>query len=188
MKTLRFTIVLALLCVLLAACGATVGTAARSSVSKFDNSRDVWIAPHGANCGMTMVCTMIGAEWNSAHPHDAALQVQVFGAYTAIRAAEVRIDGQTYVLQPDHDTTHFSNPMLNSGNPGLATTTEQSDRYYATTLGFVRRMATATDVRLRVVTGDGTIDSIITSADADSKAHHALQRFLAKVDGAPGNR
>lgn len=176
MKT--FCVLLA--CIALAGCATTSGLSAHSEVSNFDGSRTVSIDPHGTWCGMRMnPCAMVGAQWNSAHPDSAFLDIEMIWQYTGIEGAEVNIGGQITRLTPSKYPTQFSNV-----DPGSAwgPMLRQSDQSFVVPLALIREMATAPDVRIRVDTTEGYDDGVIISPEHDSKAYYALQRFLAKVD------
>lgn len=174
-------IIAAAICVaLLSGCATTSGLKPETSISKFDNSRVVHIEPHGTWCGMRMTpCAMVGAEWNSAHPDVALVQIEMMWEYTNINAAEVNIDGHITHLEISHYTTQFNNPDPGSPMGALLRT---SDQMFVAPMSLVREMASAKDVRLRVDTSKGYDDGIINSAEHDSKAFYALQRFVSAVD------
>lgn len=189
MKTLRTLAIAATLAAAagLGGCGATAGTKAHIQTSTFDGSRTVYIEAHGTNCGMSMVCSMLGAQWNSAAPAQAQLVVETMGSYASINRAALNIDGQIIRLEPTATATQYRQSI--SQAPGtyssaIAALGRTSTQTFRAPLDLVRRMLAAKDVRLRVVTSETTIESTVFSPAADSKAHHALQRFVAQVDAA----
>ncbi|MGP1666889.1 MAG: hypothetical protein ACTS5I_13445, partial [Rhodanobacter sp.] len=156
-------------------------------ISSFDNSHTVWIEAHGTNCGMSMVCSMLGAQWTDSTPDKAMLVVQTMGSYAAITAAAVNIDGRIVVLPMPKSLTHYSQSLPQpSGqyNAAMAELGRTSTQGFDASLGLIRQILAAHSVKLRVQTSEVTIDSIVFTADKDSKAHHALKRFMAQVDAA----
>jgi hypothetical protein len=181
------TLFAVMLCFSLAGCGATVGLGARTSVSTFDGSRSVSIEPHGTNCGMSMVCTLVGAEWNSKHPEQAFLIIEYMGSYTSIQAAALNVDGQIIPISPEKgESTQFSNPEEYSGNLGLTQLARTSDRYFPVPLALIERISSSKSVKLRVRISETTIDSVIIDGQKDSKAFYALQRFLKEIAQVKG--
>lgn len=173
--------------VLLAACGATTGTNARSSTSAFDGSRTVYIEPHGTDCGMSMVCSSLGAQWNSKAPSQAVLVIETMGAYQSIDSASLNIDGHITHLDRSSGLTHFSQSVQQSAgtySSAIAELGRTSTQAFHGSLDLIRQMLGAHDVRLRVVTSEMTIDSVVFAAHKDSKSHHALERFMVRVNAA----
>lgn len=159
----------------LASCANTAGTAPTETRAGFDGARVVDIAPHGAAC-LSMPCVSLGAQWSSANPTSALLKVRLTGnAYTGIRRLELNIDGATRSLETSAGLTRFSSAV-----PPL----RDSDQVFGVPLATVQALATAKRAWVRVHTGDGYIDAAVIDGDADSKALHALRRFLAQQQGA----
>lgn len=173
---------------LLAACGATTGQAARTTVSTFDGARIVSIEPHSTDCNMAALCSLLGATWTSNVPGKAMLDVEVMTDYTGIQSASLNIDGRIVHLDAPESITHFKQvlpqPSAAPYNPGLAVLGRRSSKGFMVPLDLVRSILSAQDVRLRVATTDATIDSVVFGPDKDSKAHHALERFIAQLDQA----
>src|SRR5690606_31363564 len=103
MKKLLFAILLA--------AGSAQAADAKLAKDDFDGATRVWVDPHGLDCGMTMVCPLLGARWTSKLPDEAVLEVQVINAYAAIRTVKLNIDGEFIDLQATDpaDATRFSN-------------------------------------------------------------------------------
>lgn len=182
MKIMKYIVITGLM-LLLVGCGATVGLGAKTSTSTFDGSRSVSIEPHGTNCGMSMVCSSLGAEWNSRLKDQAMLVVECMGDYSSIDAASLNIDGEIIPLQ-SRVLTDYSNNMADSGanhSAAMDQLTRTSTRRYSVPLSLINRIAAAHSVKLRVVTSQVTIDSVVIDGSKDSKAYHALGRFLAQV-------
>lgn len=158
-----------------AGCATTAGTAPTETRAGFDGARVVDIAPHGAACS-SMPCVSLGAQWSSANPSSALLRVRLTGsAYTGIRRVDLSIDGATRALETSAGLTRFSSAV-----PPL----RDSDQVFGVPLATVQALATARRAWVRVHTGEGYIDAAVIDGDADSKAVHALRRFLAQQQGA----
>ena len=104
---MKRTAILLLVAAALAGCSTTSGTGPRISKSGFDGARIVTINPHGNAC-RSMICTGLGAQWNSKHPTDSILVVSLFNEVKAIVGAQLNIDGQVYDLSNAQPFTNFS--------------------------------------------------------------------------------
>lgn len=156
-------------------CATTTGNAPTSSRSGFDGARVVSIGPHGVACS-SMLCPAIGAEWNSKRPDSAVLHVSLFNAIVGINSAAINVDGATVELGRAQALTNFSRPgeMM-----------RESSNYFVVPMSLVRSITTAKRAWLRVSTTQGAVEDAIIDGSKDSKAYHALRRFLTEVD-APG--
>lgn len=159
---------------ILTGCATTSGTGPTVSRSGFDGSTVVDISPHGNDCS-SMTCTGLGAQWSSATPDAAILKVQVFNDITAITGAKLNIDGKVIDLEPLRGLTNFD-----TSTPGL----KISVKGYHVQLSDLRRISGAQRAWLRVSTPSGYIEDRIVEGPIDSKAFHAIKRFLAAVDQA----
>jgi len=166
---------LALTLLTLAGCATTIGTAPTDTRSGYDGARVVTISPHGGAC-TSMLCPMLGAQWTSKAPDLAVVTVRVSGAYLPINGARLMIDGKETALQPLPGVTNFAAPI-----PGV----RESSRDFTVPLATVRALAGAQKAWLRVGTTDGGTEVAIIDGATDSKALHAMRRFLAQVDGKP---
>lgn len=162
----------ALLCLSVAACATTDGLAAKSTTSGFDGARVVSIPAHGAACTQS-VCPGLGANWSSQLPTTAILTVSLFNDISGITGAAVNVNGETVTLKRLGVITNFSRP----GDP-----LRQSRADFAAPLQLVRQIAAADRAWLRVNTTDGYIEAAIVDGQTDSKALHAMRRFLAELD------
>jgi len=158
-----------------ASCANTVGLEATETRAGFDGARVVDMAPHGTACA-GMPCISLGAQWSSANPTSALLKVRLTGnAYTGIRRVELNIDGATSALETSAGLTRFSSTV-----PPL----RDSDQVFGVPLATVQAISTAKRAWVRVHTGEGYIDAAVIDGDTDSKALHALRRFLGQQQGA----
>jgi hypothetical protein len=164
----------------LSGCATTSGLSAKSSVSTFDGTRHVTIAPHGANCGMSMVCDGIGAEWTSSDKDRAMLFFTYWGEYRSIQGARFNIDGQIIDLAPGPNYTDFQSG--HTGNAALDISESTSTRGFLVPLSLVQRIEASKSVKLQLVMDNLTLDSIIIDGKTTSKAYYALGRFLAEID------
>lgn len=166
------TIVAALVLALLAGCSTTSGLDATVSHSGFDNARIVSIDPHGGAC-RSVICTGLGAQWNGKRPNQVILIVQIFNDIQAITGAKLNIDGEIHTLTIKETFTEFSRPgsMLQSSTKG-----------FLTSLDLVQKITNSKRTWLRVQTNSGSFEDAIIDGQTDSKAFHALKRFIAEVD------
>ena len=165
-----------LLTVLAAGCATTVGLDATETRSGFDGGRVVNIRPHGTAC-TGLPCISLGAQWHERSRAGALLEVQVTGdRYYGIQRAELSIDGRVLRL-PGRAVTRFD-------RTGTIPTMYDSRQSFGVTLQDLRDAASARRVWVRVHTLDGYVEAAIVDGATDSKALHALRRFLAQVDGA----
>lgn len=162
------------LAVALAGCANTSGTEPTETVAGFDKARVVNIAPHGVGCvGGVGPCLALGAEWSSAKPEGAVLTLLVLGPeYAGVQRLSIRADGQE---------TALTSARLSQFKPG-APPWRESTQTFSVPLDLVRKIAGGQNVWLRAHTTTGYIDAAVIEGQQDSKALHALRRFLASVD------
>lgn len=156
----------------LAGCTTTSGSAPQVSRSGFDGARVVSIQAHGLAC-RDMLCPGLGAEWNSRRPDMAVLSVHLFNAYAPITGAELSIGGRPAVRLHD--------PIMPTGlsySGGM----RQSSQAFAVPMALVREIAASDRAWLRVLTTSGAVEEAIVDGGTDSKALHALRRFVGQVD------
>lgn len=163
--------------VALASCSTTSGLAPRESTSGLDGARVVRIDPHGAACG-ALPCVSIGAEWNSKRPDTALALVAVTSSqFAGLRRLELNIDGRMVdVASQAGQPSQFTAP---------APTLRQSLQTFVVPLADLRAVTTAQRAWMRVTTLNGYVEHAIVDGATDSKALHALRRFVAQVDAAP---
>jgi hypothetical protein len=159
---------------LLAGCSTTDGLAPSVSHAGYDGARVVDIRPHGTASCTSMPCASIGAQWSSAHPDRATLYVRMTGAtYTGITGAKLSADGDERV---------FKSAILTRFDPGVGPVHRSSTQPFPVDLAFLRKVAQAKRSWLRVQTVEGYSDFAVIDGAEDSKALHAMRRFLALVD------
>jgi hypothetical protein len=176
MKT-TIALTLPALCLLLTACSTSTGLAPRTIRSGFDNNaRVVRIEPHAAapKGPMDVIHAGIGAEWHETKPDDVILIITVFNEITGISGAELNIDGDKMTL-PSLDLPTDMDP-----GDGIM---KKSSRPFFTSLGTVDRIIKSKRTWIRVQTPTGSLENAVIDGPTDSKAYHALIRFMDAVNG-----
>lgn len=171
MKTLIAVAVFAVVS-LFSGCGTTTGLSPSVSQGGFDNARSVSISPH-ANAISGMIGTAIGAQWSEAHSDHVILIVAVVNHYTGITGAALNIDGDKIELTPTPTVTD----MITTAG------VKWSTKGFVTNLDVVERIVKSKRTWIRVETPTGSMEDPIIDGAKDSKAYHALIRFLAAVKG-----
>lgn len=159
----------------LAGCATTSGLDPVVDHSGFDDAKTVTISPHGNDCD-SMVCTGIGAQWSEAHPNTVILIVNVFNDTTAVIDAKLNIDGELIELSKTRGVTDLEV----SGTAGIYV--RRSSKGFVTSTETVRKILDSKRTWLRVSTPTGYLEDPVIDGSADSKAYHALKRFMAEVD------
>lgn len=159
-----------------AGCATDVGLAPRVAKSGFDNARTVSIDVHGnVPTSMTnIIGTGLGAQWSEARPDQVILMVAVLNDYTGIVGAELNIDGEKLSLTKAGTVTE----MTSLGSY------RQSTNAFITSVGVAEKIVKSQRTWLRVQTPTGTMENAVIDGAKDSKAYHALKRFLVEVRGA----
>ncbi len=157
----------------LTACSTTAGLAPETATGGFEDAKTVKISEHGNAC-TSMVCTSLGAQWSGKHPADAILMVAIVNDIKAITGAQLNIDGQITTLPATAGVTAFSHiGAMKSSTKGFAVPLET-----------IRAITSAKRVWLRVLTPTGYLEDAVVDGATDSKALHALKRFLIAVDAS----
>lgn len=169
-------VMMALAIASLVGCATTSGLDATVSQSGFDGATTVSVPVHGTACGSTSgSCLGMGAQWSTARPQVVLLNVALLMDYQPILSAKLSVDDTIVSLDEMQGMTQFSR----IGDP-----VRTSTKYFAIPIGSLRRAVSANKVWLRVSTPSGTVEDRVIDGDVDSKAIHALRRFMAKVDAA----
>lgn len=158
---------------ILSGCSTTTGLAPKVGHSGFDNARTVSIRPHG-NAIKGMIGTGLGAQWNEAHKNKVIIIVAVFNEYTGITGAELNIDGNKYTLRETQTVTN-----LDAGGDIMKISTQG----FIADLEIVKRIIESKRTWLRVHTPTGVMEDAVIDGTQDSKAYHALKRFIDEVEG-----
>lgn len=160
----------------LAGCSTTSGTGPIVTRSGFDGARVVTINGH-SNASSSFVGTGLGAQWKSNNPTEAVLVVYIFNDIKGITGAQLNIDGKTYDLTTMRPFTNFSE---------FGAATKESRKGFLVPLDLVRKITTSQRTWLRVQTTAGNMENAVIDGQTDSKAYHALKRFLTAVDQGQG--
>jgi hypothetical protein len=149
---------------------STTGRAPQVGRSGFDNARTVTIEPH-ANTSTRVTATGLGAHWSAAWQDQVILEVAVFNLATGITNAELNIDGNKTTLERNGDVTDIDR----TGDVIISTNS------FKTNLATVEKILKSKRTWLRVGTPTGTLEDAVIDGPTDSKAFHALERFMAAV-------
>lgn len=169
---MKRTAILLVVVAALAGCSTTSGTGPRVSQSGFDGARIVTINPHGNAC-KSMTCTGLGAQWSSNNPSESLLVVTLFNETRAIVGAQLNVDGKVYDLSNAQPFTNFSD---------FGAATKESRKGFIVPTDLIRKVAASNRTWLRVTTTAGNFEDAVIDGQTDSKAFHALRRFLTSVD------
>lgn len=171
MKLMHFVLGFALVAVV-NGCGTTTGLSPKTAHSGFDNARTVDISPHGTISSGNSAGIGIGAQWNEAHKDQAILIFVVYLTYTGITGAELNIDGEKIALTPTATVTDMASDV---------TGMKSSAKGFVTKLDTVERIVRSKRTWVRLHTPTGTMESAVIDGAKDSKAYHALKRFMNDV-------
>lgn len=156
----------------LSGCSNTQGSSAKINRSGFDGAKSVSINGHSNAC-KTIICTGLGAQWTTNNPDYAVLVVYLFNEIKGIHGAQLSIDNKKYDLQIMNTMTDFND---------LRAATKESRQLFAVRLDLIRQIINSRNVWLRIQTNSGYIENAVVDGDIDSKAYHALKRFITAVD------
>lgn len=101
------------------------------------------------------------------------MTVKIFSEYAAISGAEINIDGKIINLSSPTSITVFSE----SGS-----VMQTSTKGFGVPLSVIEKILSAKRVWLRVHTPTGYIEDSVVEGDKDSKAFHALSRFIKTIN------
>jgi len=121
---------------------------------------------------LNVIATGIGAQWNQAHPNQVIFVIAIFNLQTAITGAELNIDGEKMALKLTGGITDTA-----AGGDIMKTST----RDFLTDLATVEKIIKSKRTWLRVHTPTGSIENAVIDGAKDSKAYHALIRFMDAV-------
>ena len=155
---------------LIAGCSTTSGLEPTVSHSGFENATTVSIEPHGNACD-SMICTGVGAQWSSSKPEQVILIMSIFNDYSGITDVQLNIDGEKIQLQPTRTVTDLSN------NSAIKTSTKG----FVTDIHVIDNILSSQRTWVRVHTPTGYLEDAIIDSGKDSKAYHALSRFMRDV-------
>lgn len=157
-------------------CSNHSGSSVDIGYSGFDNAKTVNIDPHGNICGLTEVCTGVGAQWNASEPEHAVMMIRIYHQYSAITGAEFNIDGEIVKLKT-RSSTDFNTYRIG------AQIFKESTNAFLTRVETIEKIISAKRVWLRIYTPTGHLENALIEDGKDSKAYHALNRFIDAVRG-----
>ncbi|MGQ8367131.1 hypothetical protein [Glaciecola sp. 1036] len=163
--------ILIILVFVIVGCGATSGKSVQVKQSGFNNSKVVFIEPHGGKCSMTQ-CLGLGAQWNSENPERVFIIVNSFLEYVAITGAKLSVDGEIVTLQQSQYTTTLTYEL------GL----RNSAKAFSADFDIIPKMLKAENIWLRMYTPNGYKEELIKSGTETTKAYHALERFAQNIN------
>lgn len=169
-----FALAAAVAALSLGGCATTSGTDASVSRSGFHQAAAVNIGAHATAqaAGLSSPMIGIGAQWQQQNPTAALLAVEMYAEIIGITGAALNIDGEIVTLQPLPGLTDFSK----------ASGIQVSRRMFSTDMATIKRVTTAKRVWVKVGTTKGWVEDAIIDGSKDSKAFHALGRFLTAVE------
>lgn len=165
----------ALLAFAVTGCANTSGLDAKTSQSTFDGAKTVRIAPHSLGC--KSACSTMGFGWTSKSPNDVFVDLKMIQLpdYKSIQQLRFNIDGQISNFKPIQTLTDYKNEGV------LGKTATQS---FVIPQSYAKKLHNSKDVRVQIVTEAGSVDDYLIIGDKDSKAYHALGRFLTQLSQA----
>jgi hypothetical protein len=181
MKKIHYFLCLASVC-FFAACGTTTTFKPKESYSEFDNTRNVYVTPHGtiSKGFLDMEPSLLGAFWTESAPDNIVLIVTLFSQWTGITEINMNIDGRIIELKNKTSLTH-----LEGGYENNADMMKKSTQGFVTDIDTVKAILASTRTWLRVYTLDGLVEHGIIDGEIDSKAFNALKDFMALVEARP---
>ncbi|MCP4746334.1 MAG: hypothetical protein GY874_09375 [Desulfobacteraceae bacterium] len=168
MKNLMIVIIM----FLITSCSTASVVGPKISHSGFDNSLIVRIDPHGTMYNSKGLVTSIGASWNSSNPDIVILSIQIFYEYHAITEAFLNIDGKKFELLSTKTVTD-----LNRDIAGF----KSSTKGFIVSIKTIDEILKAKRVWLKINTPTGYAENGIIDGEKDSKAYHALKRFIESI-------
>lgn len=162
------------------ACSTTTTFKPKESYSEFDNTRNVYVTPHGTiSKGFTdMEPSLIGAFWTESSPDNVVLDITLFNQWTGITEVNLNIDGRIVELKNRTNLTDFEGGYDNGYEM-----MKKSSQGFVTDIDLVKSILASDRTWLRVYTLDGIVEHGIIDGEVDSKAFNALKDFMALVEG-----
>lgn len=177
-KSIAFPLLLSVL--LMTGCATTTGLPAQTQTSGFDGTKFVSMSNHGMACYMSMICPTAGFSWNTKAPRLALLKIGILApsiakdAYFSVRSVSLNIDGNIIELDGSTKATEFKNDDIN----------KTSVKEFIVPLELLQKIERSSKTMVRIDTNDGLMEDLIIGDGKDSKAYHALKRFLVAVEEA----
>ncbi|WP_372810067.1 hypothetical protein [Pseudoalteromonas nigrifaciens] len=164
-------------------CATSSGLNPTTSKSEFDNTKTIDIKPHGLSCKNTGVyCPTLGFRWEDDSPSTAAIRLVILdlyssqsigGDYVRIGNLRLKIDGELVTLSPvGSGLTSYNYDKI---------TGRTSTQAYVVPKSLLNKIYSSKETLVQVVTDKGDIEDYIIKPNADTKAYHALNRFLEAI-------
>jgi hypothetical protein len=167
---------------MLSGCATTSGGEAKVSQSRFDNAAIVDIAPHATaqvDGVFSSPALALSAQWQQKNGEIATIFVTKYMDIVGITGASLNIDGSIVNLTLKDGLTQFETI---SGNINT------SRHGFGVDLSTIRRVTAAKRVWIKVNTTKGWVEDAIIDGDKDSKAFHAMKRFISQVDAVQAEK
>lgn len=161
-------------------CATSSGLNTTVSSSDFDNSKTIDIAPHGLSCKKTLpYCPSVGFRWSDKTPDNAYIRLAVYdlssvntvgGNYLSIKDLRLKINGEVVTLKPvGNGLTNYSYDK---------TVGKTSVQVYEVPISLLKNIYSSKETLVQIVTDKRNLEDYFVKSDADTKAYHALGRFL----------
>lgn len=155
----------------------------KTSYSGFDNAKVVTVEPISNTQNSTVkLNTVLGAQWNAAHPEDVILIAGVFSLkdrqgiaeaeLIGITGAELNIDGEKTDLQPTGTIPVITDNFI----------LMEYTNGYTTKLSVIDKILKSKRTWLRVHTPTGTVENAVIDGGLESGAYQALEKFMVTVN------
>lgn len=164
-------------------CATSSGLSPTVSKSDFDNTQTIDITPHGLSCKNTGVyCPTLGFRWHDDNASAATIRLVMIdlygshaagGDYVRIRDLRLKIDGELVTLKPiGSGLTNYDYDKI---------TGRTSTQAYVVPKSLLTKIYSSKETLVQIVTDKGNIEDYIVKPNADTKAYHALNRFLEAI-------
>ncbi|GEM_PF-821351 len=157
-------------------CSANLGFKPETTISGFDQSKTVYIRPHGNLVNnawsLSEQGSSLGAEWSESNGNRALLHLKIAGSeYFGITKLHLNIDGVKSSLKANGVTDFEINSL----------SLKTSSQSFATDLKTIENLAYAKNAWLRIFTTDGYLENAVVKDGVGGKSYYALQRFMDEV-------
>ena len=167
--------------ILMAGCMATMPNNVSVHNSTFDGSTEVTVQPgfiYSDKGMMSYGHFMLGLHWSSSEPDLVFIKAEKPGEIINLVSEEglmFNIDGEIVKLSSPSVTTSFDVSEY------YGSVFTESSKGYIAKLSLINRLLSATDVKVKLVTGEGYMEGDFM-ADKPSSALRGFKEFIAKVE------
>lgn len=123
-----------------------------------------------------MICSGIGAQWSQSSPDSVVLLIHISNDTVGISGAQLNIDGEIFNLKKTPGVTDIEV----SGSNGVYM--KSSTKGFVSDIDVVRKILASERTWLRISTPTGYIEDRVIDGNKDSKAYHALKRFMHSIE------